>query len=106
MPETCSADYPLDAVGIGDTFDIMIKTASVADLRNRFAAVSRWIYEGKSVAIEKRGKAFAVLSPARRRRAKHVALPDYEARIRRTFGGLTPRGATAEELVDRLRGEY
>ena len=84
----------------------MIKTASVADLRNRFATVSRWIYEGKSVAIEKRGKAFAILSPARQRGAKPVVLPDYESRLRRIFRGRIPRGATAAELVDHLRGEY
>ena len=83
-----------------------MKTASVADLRNRFASVSRWIYEGESVAIEKRGKAFAVLSPARRRRCKAGELPDYEERMRRIFGRRKPRGTTAEELVDRLRGEY
>ncbi len=37
-----------------DNFAIM-KTASVIDLRNNFASVSRWIYEGESVAIQKRG---------------------------------------------------
>lgn len=84
----------------------MMKTASVADLRNRFASVSRWIYEGKTVAIEKRGKAFAILSPVRQRGSKPVALPDYEARMKRIFGGRVPRGATAAELVDHLRGEY
>jgi antitoxin (DNA-binding transcriptional repressor) of toxin-antitoxin stability system len=83
-----------------------MKSASVADLRNNFAAVSRWIYEGESVAIEKRGKSFAILSPARRRRGKTVALPDYEGRLRRIFGSRLPGGATAEELVALLRGEY
>jgi antitoxin (DNA-binding transcriptional repressor) of toxin-antitoxin stability system len=83
-----------------------MKSASVADLRNNFAAVSRWIYEGESVAIEKRGKAFAVLSPVRRRHRKTVALPDYEGRLRRIFRSRLPGGAAAEELVDRLRGEY
>lgn len=84
----------------------MMKTASVADLRNRFATVSRWIYEGKSVAIEKRGKAFAILSPSRHRGVKPVALPDYEARLRRIFRGRIPSGAAAAELVDHLRGDY
>jgi len=83
-----------------------MKTASVADLRNNFATVSRWIYEGESVTIQKRGRAFAILAPADRRKKKAVPLPDYESRLRRIFGDKPHRGATAEELVDYMRGEY
>jgi antitoxin (DNA-binding transcriptional repressor) of toxin-antitoxin stability system len=84
----------------------IMKVASVADLRNNFASVSRWIYEGESVAIQKRGKAFAVLAPAEKKRKKPVEWPDYEARLHRIYGGRTPTGATAAELVDYMRGEY
>lgn len=82
-----------------------MKTASVADLRNKFATVSRWIYDGETVAIQKRGKAFAVLSPAERKRKNPVEWPDYAARMR----GYCPegfKGATAAELIDSMRGEY
>ncbi len=82
-----------------------MKTASVADLRNNFATVSRWIYEGESVTIQKRGKAFAVLSPVERPKSP-VVLPDYEARLRRIFSDTPPEGASAEDLVDHLRGDY
>lgn len=83
-----------------------MKTASVADLRNRFATVSRWIYEGESVTIKKRGKVFAILTPAESRKKKAVVLPDYESRLQRIFGERSHRGATAEEIVDDMRGEY
>jgi antitoxin (DNA-binding transcriptional repressor) of toxin-antitoxin stability system len=89
-----------------DILSIIMETASVADLRNHFSTVSRWIYEGKSVAIQKRGKAFAILTPARSHKKKTVPLPDYEVRLQKIFGDTPHRGATAEELVDYLRGEY
>jgi antitoxin (DNA-binding transcriptional repressor) of toxin-antitoxin stability system len=43
-------------------FSIM-KTATVADLRNHFRKVSAWIENGESVRIVKRGRAFARLVP-------------------------------------------
>jgi antitoxin (DNA-binding transcriptional repressor) of toxin-antitoxin stability system len=44
-----------------------MKTATVADLRNNFAVVSKWIHDGEAVVITKRGRAFATLTPARER---------------------------------------
>ncbi len=82
-----------------------MKTASVADLRNRFAAVSRWIYEGESVAIQKRGRAFAILAPAAKRSKKAVSWPDFEARLKRLFPDGPTKGS-AEKVVDYMRGEY
>ncbi|NDC39727.1 MAG: prevent-host-death protein, partial [Proteobacteria bacterium] len=32
-----------------------MKTATVADLRNNFAALSRWVHGGESIVITKRG---------------------------------------------------
>jgi antitoxin (DNA-binding transcriptional repressor) of toxin-antitoxin stability system len=83
-----------------------MKTASVADLRNNFATVSRWIYEGESVAIRKRGKAFAILSPAGRRKKKAPAWPAYEARLKKLFPNGPAKGWSSEQIVDHLRGPY
>lgn len=82
-----------------------MKTASVADLRNKFATVSRWIYEGETVTIQKRGKAFAVLAPAERKRKQPVEWPDYAARMKR-YCPEGFKGATAEQMIDYMRGEY
>ena len=81
-----------------------MKTATVADLRNNFARVSRWIYEGESVKIQKRGKLFAILSPAGKKK-KTVEWPDFQARLNRLFPNGPTKGS-AEELVDYMRGEY
>ena len=40
-----------------------MKSATVRDLRNRFARVSRWVAKGETVQILKRGKPFARLVP-------------------------------------------
>ncbi len=32
-----------------------MKTATVADLRNNFASLSKWIHDGEAVTITKRG---------------------------------------------------
>lgn len=83
-----------------------MKEANIADLRNRFAEISRWIVEGKSVTILKRGKAFATLSPVRQSNEKSVQLPDYEARMQRIFGNTIVSGSRAEDLIDEMRGDY
>jgi antitoxin (DNA-binding transcriptional repressor) of toxin-antitoxin stability system len=81
-----------------------MKTASVIDLRNNFASVSRWIYEGESVTIQKRGRPFAILSPVVQKTA--VAWPDHEARLKRYSPAASFHGATAEEIIEEMRGEY
>lgn len=71
-----------------------MKTATVADLRNNFATVSRWIHEGEAVAITKRGQPFATLSPIRER--KLVQPLDRMARLRRMF----PEGPVEGDIQD------
>jgi len=83
-----------------------MRTASVADLRNNFAIVSRWIYEGESVTIQKRGKLFAILSPATKKKKTAVAWPDYEARLKKIFPNGPVKGRTTEQVVSDIRGDY
>ena len=79
-----------------------MKTATAADLRNSFATVSKWIHEGESVLITKRGRPFATLSPSRRRKA----LPplDRLARLHKMFPHGPVRG-NAGTVVDYDRGD-
>jgi antitoxin (DNA-binding transcriptional repressor) of toxin-antitoxin stability system len=83
----------------------IMKTATVADLRNNFARISRWIEAGEEVEITKRGKKFARLGPVSSRVGEEtVEWPDYMGRLKRIF----PEGSgptTAEEIVDYDRGD-
>ncbi|MBX3744339.1 MAG: type II toxin-antitoxin system prevent-host-death family antitoxin [Verrucomicrobiae bacterium] len=63
-----------------------MKTATVRDLRNGFARISKWIEEGEPVEITKGGKRFARLVPAEPHRPGRFRMPDIEARLNRTFG--------------------
>jgi antitoxin (DNA-binding transcriptional repressor) of toxin-antitoxin stability system len=40
-----------------------MKTATVRDLRNKFAQISKWLAKGETVSILKRGKPFARVVP-------------------------------------------
>ncbi len=60
-----------------------MKSATVADLRNNFAAGSKWIHDGEAVAITKRGLPFATLVPARNR--KKLPPLDRLARLQKLF---------------------
>ena len=82
-----------------------MKNATVADLRNNFATVSRWIYEGESVLIKKRGTVFAVLSPAVKKKKNEIQWPDFEARLNRIFPDGPTKGRS-EDVIHDMRGEY
>lgn len=75
-----------------------MKTATVADLRNDFSRVARWIADGEAVRITKRGRHFATLAPAEKKKAI-VPWPDMDARLVR------PAGGVSSEVIDYLRGE-
>ena len=47
-----------------------MKTASVRDLRNNFAKISRWLENGEEVEITKRGKMMAKLVPRKKGKIK------------------------------------
>ncbi len=79
-----------------------MRTATVADLRNNFASVSKWIHEGKTVTITKHGTPFATLAPARRKKAPPPPV-DRLARLRRTFPNGPVKG-DVQDVIDYDRG--
>ena len=79
-----------------------MKSATVADLRNQFATVSKWIHDGETVVITKRGRPFATLAPVRKRGSFPPL--DRLARLRRFFPG-GPVGGDAHAIVDYDRGD-
>ena len=52
-----------------------MKTATIRDLRNEFARVSKWLDQGETVQIVKRGKPFARVIPERKTRSFLGACP-------------------------------
>jgi len=78
-----------------------MKTATVADLRNNFAEISKWIHEGEVVTITKRGVAFATLSPARKR--KKLPPIDRMARLAKLFPNGPVKG-DIQEVIEFDRG--
>ena len=73
-----------------------MKTATVADLRNNFAILSKWIHDGAAVTITKRGVPFATITPARVRK---TAPPiDRMSRLRKMF----PSGPVQGDVLDVL----
>ena len=64
----------------------IMRTATVADLRNHFRRVSAWIENGEAVEIVKRGRAFARLVPSVKSKAKPVKV-DWAAQARKIWRG-------------------
>ena len=78
-----------------------MKTATVRDLRNRFADVAKWIEHGEQVTITRNGAAFATLAPAKPAKPGKA---DWAARLKRRppLGKGLSKEAT-EALWSRLR---
>ncbi len=73
-----------------------MKTATVRDLRNNFAEVSKWIEHGEQVSITRNGAAFATLAPAE---VSKPAKVDWKARLK----AFPPVGrGMSEEATEKL----
>lgn len=67
-----------------------MKSATVADLRNHFQRVFRWIQDGEQVALTKRGRIVARLVPAPPAKPRKFKAPDFKAIQRAVFGDNPP----------------
>jgi antitoxin (DNA-binding transcriptional repressor) of toxin-antitoxin stability system len=63
-----------------------MKTANVADLRNDLQKIAAWISDGESVAIKKRGKLFATLTPAGGLSEPAMPKIDFAAQLKKIWG--------------------
>lgn len=57
-----------------------MKTATVRELRNNFAALAKWIEHGERITITRNGETFATLSPAMPETARKV---DWAAHLKK-----------------------
>jgi prevent-host-death family protein len=79
-----------------------MKTATVRDLRNRFARVAAWIAEGEPVEITKSGKPFALLVPPAPVKKTKLVKPDIMERLKETWGD---RIFSAKEVAEMRAAE-
>lgn len=82
-----------------------MKTASVADLRNDFARITKWIQAGERITITRRGQPIAVLAPTQSDRRAFFAKPDMRARRAAIFGKRRQSAKEAAEILDLSRRE-
>lgn len=78
------------------------RSATVADLRNNFATVSRWLRDGRTVLITKRGRPFANLTPVRAGKAGEPV--DRMKRLQRRYPEGPVRG-DLQAIVSEERGQ-
>jgi prevent-host-death family protein len=81
------------------------RTATVRDLRNRFADVAKWIEDGEQVTITRHGAKFATLAPVR---TSIPGKPDWAAWLKSHPPIPAKRKLTKEEtqaFYDDMRGE-
>ena len=76
-----------------------MKTATVRDLRYDFPKIEAWLAGGEEILITKHSKLVCKITPDTSSSTEPPALPDYEARLKRTWGD---RFFTQEE-VDEMR---
>jgi antitoxin (DNA-binding transcriptional repressor) of toxin-antitoxin stability system len=76
-----------------------MKTATVRDLRNSFARISRWLEAGELVEVTKRGRVFARILPASPPKGKRAPKPDILARLRSDFGDLVIPDEAFDEIL-------
>ncbi len=63
-----------------------MKTATVADLRNGFPSVYRWIEEGETVELTRRGRVVARIVPAAPDEPGEFKMPDFTALRHKILG--------------------
>jgi antitoxin (DNA-binding transcriptional repressor) of toxin-antitoxin stability system len=96
-----SAAIGVDLQAFVRHYRITMKTATVRDLRNKFADVAKWIEHGEAVTITRNGTAFATLAPAKASKPRRV---DWAARLakRKPLGRKLSKAET-EAFWSRLR---
>ncbi len=83
-----------------------MKTATVRQLRTEFPKVLAWVNAGEEVAITRRRKVVANLTPAGERPKQKVIIPDFRARLKRIYGDVVLPATTTQAILDESRGSY
>jgi antitoxin (DNA-binding transcriptional repressor) of toxin-antitoxin stability system len=85
---------------------IHMRTATVRQLRTEFPRVLAWVNAGEEIAITRRHKIVATLSPAGAEPKSKPVLPDFRARRRRILGDRIVPPAVMAEILEDNKGHF
>ncbi len=83
-----------------------MKTATVRQLRTEFPKVLGWVNAGQEVAITRRRKVVANLTPAGDTPRRKLERPDFSARLRTIYGDKVIPAATMAGILADNKGRY
>ena len=83
-----------------------MKTATVRQLRTEFPKVLAWVNAGEEVAITRRRKIVANLTPAGDAPKNKPTVPDFRARLRALYGDKVIPAAVMADLLADNKGRY
>lgn len=85
---------------------IHMKTATVRQLRTEFPKVLAWVNAGEEVAITRRRKIVANLTPAGDAAKKKPVVPDFRARLQAIYGDKVIPAEVMADLLAENKGRY
>ena len=83
-----------------------MKTATVRQLRTEFPKVLAWVNAGLEVSITRHRQIVASLVPAGNRPKRKAVLPDFRARLQRTYGAKIIPAAVMADILAENRGRF
>ncbi len=83
-----------------------MKTVSVSRLRSEFPKVLAWVNSGEEVAITRRRKVVANLTPAGDAPRKKITPPDFKKRLRQIYGDKVIPAAVMVDILAENKGRY
>jgi len=82
-----------------------MKKASVRQLLHNVTGVMRWVEDGETVEVTKRGKVIAELHPPAPRKRGKVQMPDFMARMKSYCGDFVLTADQAARILAESRGD-
>lgn len=83
-----------------------MKTATVRQLRTEFPKVLAWVNSGQEVAITRRRKVVANLTPAGDEPKKKPMKPDFKARLHGIYADKVIPAETMAGILEENKGRY
>jgi len=83
-----------------------MKTATVRDLRTKFPVLARWLEDGQSIEITRRGRVIAHLTRAGAGKAGKAKKPDMMKQLREIYGDYVMPEEEAAAILDYNKGKW